>query len=313
MDIDYLLLLQDFRNSSGGLISSILLFITDTAVGFYPLAIICSIYWVFNREAGRRTLCFFLSARFINGFLKLCACVYRPWIRDSRVVPYGGAKTSATGYSFPSGHSTTATSLAGGIFVWLRKKNVVVVILAIVWATIVCFSRNYLGVHTPQDVLVGILSTVLTIFVMQKFEDWTDKNPKRDITFAVVIILLCVVTTVFYFLKSYPLDYGENGKLLCDPYKMINDSLISNAALTAYAIARYFERRGFDFQKNVPIKVRVIFAVICFIPIVLWELYICPQFKLINVYLYDVLKVSVIVFYILIVVPNIMRIYNKIK
>jgi hypothetical protein len=50
---------------------------------------------------------------------------------------------------------------------------------------------------------------------------------------------------------------------------MINDSLISNSALAAYAIARYFERRGFDFQKNVPIKVRVIFAIFCFIPIVL--------------------------------------------
>lgn len=313
MDIDYLLLLQNLRNSTSDIVSSILLFLTDTADGIYPLAIICAIYWIFSKEAGRRICCFYLSARFINGLLKLCACVYRPWIRDSRVIPYGGAKTSATGYSFPSGHSTTATSIAGGIFIWLRKKNIIVVVIAIFWACIIYFTRNYLGVHTPQDVIVGILSTLLTIFVVNKVEDWTDKNPKRDVIFAVVVILICAVTTLFYLLKPYPYDYDATGNLICDPFKMINDSLVSNAALVTYAIVRYFERRGFDFQKNVPIKVRVIFAIFCFIPIVLWYFYICPQFKQINVYLYDVLYESVVIFYILIVVPNIMRIYNKIK
>ena len=72
---------------------------------------------MFDRAAGKRILAGFSLGLFLNGFLELLCCFYRPWIRDSRVFPYGDSKVTATGYSFPSGHSTfaTETGLAGYI------------------------------------------------------------------------------------------------------------------------------------------------------------------------------------------------------
>lgn len=68
--------------------------------------------------------------------------------------------TSASGYAFPSGHTTTAV-LAWGLVVvlawpWLRGRGkVVAVVVAAVIAVIVGATRAYLGVHWPADVLGG--------------------------------------------------------------------------------------------------------------------------------------------------------------
>ena len=59
------------------------------------------------------------------------------------------------GYSFPSGHTSlafaTATTLA------LDYKKWYIVVPAYLWAGSVAYSRMYLGVHYPSDVLGGII------------------------------------------------------------------------------------------------------------------------------------------------------------
>ncbi|MDO4977177.1 MAG: hypothetical protein Q4E53_07935 [Eubacteriales bacterium] len=54
------------------------------------------IYWVGDRKAGRRMLADLSLAYLLNGFLKLTCCVYRPWIRDARIEPFGDSKVAAT-------------------------------------------------------------------------------------------------------------------------------------------------------------------------------------------------------------------------
>lgn len=67
-----------------------------------------------------------------------------------------------TGYSFPSGHATAATTLATltaalGIL-WLSgwRRGVAVAMLPI-WAVAVVYSRTLLDVHTASDVIAGTL------------------------------------------------------------------------------------------------------------------------------------------------------------
>ncbi|MGH6654764.1 MAG: phosphatase PAP2 family protein [Actinocrinis sp.] len=56
-------------------------------------------------------------------------------------------------YSFPSNHSALAGALVVGIFLFSRKLGLIGLALALAEG----FSRIYLGVHYPHDVLVGLL------------------------------------------------------------------------------------------------------------------------------------------------------------
>jgi undecaprenyl-diphosphatase len=67
----------------------------------------------------------------------------------------------AGGYAFPSGHTTAAT-LAAGLLAWAvsrhltdRRGRFAVWVLAVGYAGLVGWSRVWLGVHWPLDVLGG--------------------------------------------------------------------------------------------------------------------------------------------------------------
>ena len=58
-------------------------------------------------------------------------------------------------YAFPSGHATIATDCFLAIFLVSKRKNISW--LWIVFAVLICASRNYLMVHYPTDVISGAL------------------------------------------------------------------------------------------------------------------------------------------------------------
>lgn len=68
-------------------------------------------------------------------------------------------------FSFPSGHSGISFAIASVLFLTMPKK---VGIPTVIVAALVAFSRLYLGVHYPSDVLVGSLIGCLTGWVAWK-------------------------------------------------------------------------------------------------------------------------------------------------
>ncbi len=314
MDIEYLLLLQNFRNGIGSFLAPFLMWASDFAISFWPLAMIFMLYWVLDRKAGRKILLGYGLSNLVNGFLKLTFCIYRPWIKDARVLPYGDSKVTATGYSFPSGHSTCATSTIGNIGIWFYKNSKKLLSL-ICWlfVAIVLFSRNYLGVHTPQDVLVGFASTIIVVVLANKIEDWTDKDNKRDMIVLIVGILLCLLLALYYEIKPYPLTYLDDGSLLVDPNKMKGDSYQGIGFVIMYVISHYFEKRGFDFENKLDYRDRFIIGVFALIPLYIWINTICPLLvTIIGKSVSCFIQFGMYSFYALVVVPNIMKAYyNK--
>lgn len=309
MDINYLLLLQNLREHTESFLAPVMDWFTKMSISFWPLAVMLMIYWAFDRKAGRRMFAGMSLAYFMNGFLKLTCCVYRPWIRDARVMPYGDSKVAATGYSFPSGHSTAATARYGSIGMWFRKRNKLIAAVMFVTIAITMFSRNYLGVHTPQDVLVGFAATVVMLILGNLIENWSDKDAKKRDTIILVAGLVLTVAAIFYYeFKPYPLDYLSDGKLLVDPKKMIPDSFEGLGFVSAYVVCRIFERKGFNFDEVMEWKERFFIGVLALIPLMWWDSHIvniCVSLgsKVAGKYLWS----AGIVVYTMIVVPFIMK------
>lgn len=71
----------------------------------------------------------------------------------------------APDYSFPSGHTGSAFALAVVIFMVMDRKYG---IIALVLASLMGFSRLYVGIHYPSDVLGGVILGVVTSVIAVK-------------------------------------------------------------------------------------------------------------------------------------------------
>ena len=71
--------------------------------------------------------------------------------------------------SFPSGHTSSTMSVVS-VLVWTLRENKAIVCLLALFAFLVGFSRIYVGVHYPFDVLVGAVVGVVSGVVVLKLK-----------------------------------------------------------------------------------------------------------------------------------------------
>lgn len=256
MDIAILLALQDFRNGAGAFLADFLSKMTFFGEMNIVLIGMAIIYWCVSKQFGQYLLMGWSGNRIVNGLLKVTACVYRPWIRDARIVPYGDSMTTATGYSFPSGHSMNAASLYGGGAIRRELPRVLRAALGILLA-LIAFSRIYLGVHTPQDILVGVAAGLLVMWLTVRLVHWIDAHPKKDLLVMLVGIAIAALVAVFAALKSYPEDYDAAGKLLVDGRKMANDTYKGVGWCIGFLTGWVLERRRIGFSTDIPMVRRI--------------------------------------------------------
>ncbi|HHY08971.1 MAG TPA: phosphatase PAP2 family protein [Firmicutes bacterium] len=120
---------------------------------FYMLAIPI-IYWLVDKHFGFRFAVFFTLSAYINSGTKFIFRTERP--------PLNLRLVSQEGYSFPSGHAQGSTAFWG--FLALELKDLKAFVLAAVMILLISFSRIFLGVHWPVDILGGLAIGLLLLF-----------------------------------------------------------------------------------------------------------------------------------------------------
>jgi membrane-associated phospholipid phosphatase len=139
-------------------------------IEFY-LVFIPFIYWAVDRRIGVRTLLILIYADVIASSFKLLFHQPRPyWVGDVK------ALSIETGYGIPSSHASDTVAVGGYLMRYIRQTWLRWLVGIVIF--FVAFSRMYLGVHFPHDVLFGWLIGFAVLWAIVKWEktvrDWLE-------------------------------------------------------------------------------------------------------------------------------------------
>lgn len=166
------------------------------------LVIALIVFWCVDKYHGYYLLGVGLVGNLANQFLKITCRIPRPWVREPDFTVVEAAKAEAGGYSFPSGHTQTAVGTFGAVAATQKGKwiRTVCVILALLTA----FSRMYLGVHTPADVLVGAAMAVAMVVALKPV--MLGRGKKYIPVVFGILLILSGLYLAYVELCSFPAD-----------------------------------------------------------------------------------------------------------
>lgn len=231
--MDFLSFLAQYRSPLGDVLFQSATWIAQETL---VVIIICWLYWCYSKKlAYTLGFTYFLSGLFVQG-LKITFRIPRPWVLDPDFQAVESALPGATGYSFPSGHTQSGTALFSTLA--FKTSRRFLKILCCFFIIFIGFSRMYLGVHTPKDVLVSAALTLLisagVFHLLAPYLD--DGRHTGKITF--ILIFLCVLL------------FGYTGILyvsdIADPV-MALDAFKACGAGLGFAVGYYLEKKYIHF------------------------------------------------------------------
>lgn len=173
-------ILQGIQNIHNGLLDSIMVFITslgNAGIIWIVLAVIFLFSKKYRKCGIAMALALLFSFIFGNVILKNVFERPRPSWVDTNVMLL---IKNPTDFSFPSGHSFASFAGATVIFMYHKKEGIAALILA----GLIAFSRLYLFVHYPSDVvlgsLFGVISAIVAVMIVNRiFKNDVNYNRKN--------------------------------------------------------------------------------------------------------------------------------------
>lgn len=188
--MSFLYFLEDIRMP---VLNELMLLITKFGEETAFLVIALIVFWCVDKKKGYYIMAVGFLGTMGNQFLKLTCRVPRPWFLDPNFTILEQAREAAAGYSFPSGHTQTAVGTFGCLAAIAEKKWWRV--SCIVIAASVGFSRMYIGVHTPSDVLVGAGMALALVWLLKKP---TLQGGVKEMKVLIGVMIGCAVAFLLY-------------------------------------------------------------------------------------------------------------------
>ncbi len=183
-----------FQNMSSPFMDSFANFASAVGEQTFVIAVMLYILWNLDKNKGFTIMSTLLFSVVSMGTLKAIVRAPRPFQVLESID--GKRLATATGYSFPSGHTTTGSSFYSSLAFAYKKRPLSVLCAFMIF--LVGTSRLYLGVHWPIDVFGGwLLGIGITFLAYSKLSALYEDKEKRysftlvigSITFVVGLIL----------------------------------------------------------------------------------------------------------------------------
>lgn len=232
--MDFLKLLEGVRTP---LLSEIFQVITYFGQEVIIIAVICLLYWCVNKRFAYLLGFTYFSAGLLIQTLKITFRIPRPWVLEPGFQAVESAVSGATGYSFPSGHTMGGTCLFAPIA--LQTKKYYVKLLCIAAFLLIGFSRLYLGVHTPKDVLTAMGLSLIISYAFYKMQHVVLDTDRHLLKITVVLILIALFAAIYSLILL-------SQETIDTHYAM--DACKTAGAGMGFAVGYYLERRFLNFD-----------------------------------------------------------------
>lgn len=247
--MEFLYILEKLRNP---FFDKLLLALTTLGEETAFLVIGLIAFWCISKRCGYYLMSVGFLGTITSQAMKIACKVPRPWVKDPNFTILEEAREAASGYSFPSGHTQTAVGTFGALA--RTSKNRAVRWICITLAVLVGFSRMYVGVHTPADVLVGAAISLVFIFALHPL-----MFGKKDRTFPILIVLSLV--SLIYLIVMECVSFPED----IDPHNL--ESAMKNAytllgATVGLAVVYPLEKKYVNFTETAVWWVQIIKVVL---------------------------------------------------
>ena len=199
-----------------------------------------TVFWCVDKRQGYYLMSVGFMGTLVNQFLKITCRIPRPWVRDPNFTIVESARAEATGYSFPSGHSTSSVGTFGvlateGKRLWLR-------LIALALCFLIPLTRLYLGVHTPADVLVGSAIPMFFIVVLRPLIFHADGKHIPKLMAVMVLFSAAFVGYMEYFPFPGNVDPDNLHSALKNSYTLLG------ALLGMVVVYKVDEKRNFSTE-----------------------------------------------------------------
>lgn len=155
-------LLHGLQDAVGGpFLDTVMPLITvlgDAGIFWIVLAVVLLFFRKTRRAGVTMGIALLAMLLFGNTILKPLIQRIRPYDFDTSIVLIIPPESQ---YSFPSGHTYSSFAAAVSLFLYHKRAGVA----AIVLAALIAFSRLYLMVHYPLDIVGGIVLGILTAYL----------------------------------------------------------------------------------------------------------------------------------------------------